>query len=104
MANPYIGPVNVPPGAVGGDKWYPNISAATVVKNGQGRCARVSVITAGSTAGAIYDNNSTSSGNTASTQIGTIPNTVGTTEFEWPCGTGITVVPGTGQVVAVAFE
>lgn len=99
-----IGPVGVPPGAVGGDKWYPDISSATVVKASAGRCVRVSVITAGTTPGLVYDNNATGASNTTANQFGTIPNTVGTTEFEWPCGAGIVVVPGTGQVVAVAFE
>lgn len=79
-----------------------NITAATVVKSGPGRLMRVSVITAGSAVGKAYDTNATGSVD-ASNQIGTIPNTVGTYVFNWPCFDGITIVPGTSQVLAVSF-
>jgi hypothetical protein len=64
----------------------------------------VSVITAGA-AGAIYDNNSVSTGNTAANQIGTIPAVVGTYPFYgWPCAIGITYVPGAAQVISVSYS
>ncbi len=37
-------------------------------------------------------------------QICVIPNTVGITELVWPCFAGITIVPGTGQVISVSFQ
>jgi hypothetical protein len=79
-----------------------NVSAATVVKTGQGRVVRVSVITAGSTSGTVNDTAATGSA-AIGNQIATIPNTVGTYALDWPVGTGIVVVPGTGQVLAVAY-
>lgn len=80
-----------------------NISAATVVKATKGTLMRVSVITAGTTAGTVNDV-ATTGGAAVGNQIGTIPDTVGTYEFAWPCATGIVVVPGTGQVLAVSYN
>lgn len=79
-----------------------NITVATVVKAAPGRLVRVSVIAAGSAAGTVNDH-ATTSGVGASNQIGTIPTAVGTTLFDWPCAVGITVVPGTGQTIAVSY-
>lgn len=87
-----------------------NITAAAVVATvpkdfalGQCRLVRVQVLVAGSTAGAAYDGNSTS-GNTAANQIGAWPNTVGTYLIDMPCLSGIVIVPGTGQTVAVSYD
>lgn len=80
-----------------------NITAATVVKATPGRVFKVSVIVAGSTAGTINDC-ATVAAAAATNQIGTAPNTVGTTDFNWPMGTGIVVVPGTGQTLALTWE
>lgn len=79
-----------------------NLTAATVVKSGQGRVCSVSVIVAGSTVGAIYDASSAS--NTNSAQIYTIPMTVGTVVVNMPVALGIVVIPGTGQTVAVSYS
>ena len=38
------------------------------------------------------------------TQICAIPNTVEPIELEWPCLNGITIVPGTGQVLSVSYQ
>ena len=65
---------------------------------------RVSVTTAGSGAGAVYDNDSTSTGNTAANLIASIPNTVGVYEFIFPVKTGIVYVPGSGQVASISFS
>lgn len=79
-----------------------NITAATVIKASPGFVARISVVVAGSAAGTINDCVTTGAAGVAN-QIGTIPNTVGFLSAGWPCTTGITVVPGTGQTLAVAF-
>lgn len=102
MATTSVGPIAAPQGLPGGVKAVLNITAATVIKATSGICVRVSVIVAGSTAGTVNDV-ATTGGAAAANQFGTIPNTVGTYDFDWPCGTGIVVVPGSGQTVAVAF-
>ena len=86
----------------GGNASKLNITASTVVKATPGTLFRVNVTTAGSAAGAVYDA-STTGGNTAANLIAELPNTVGTYELEWPCAAGILVVPGTSQVISVAF-
>lgn len=78
-----------------------DISVATLVKNGVGRLARVSITTAGSGNGAIYDVNSVSS---TLRKIYTIPNTIGVIEVNFPMNYGIVVVPGTGQVLSVSYS
>jgi hypothetical protein len=77
------------------------ISAPTVVKNATGRLVNVSVTTAGSGAGTVYD----------SAQLGLttkplyiIPNTTGVYVVNMPCSFGLLVVPGSGQVVAVSYS
>jgi hypothetical protein len=80
-----------------------NLAASTVVKAGPGRLIKVSVITAGSTPGTVNDCLTTGAA-AAANQIGTIPNTVGTYVFDWPCLTGIVYVLGTAQVVAVSYS
>ena len=79
-----------------------NITAATVVKASPGYAAAVSVIVAGSAAGAVYDSAATT-GNSAANQIAVIPNTVGVITLRWPTDYGFTVVPGTGQTLAVSY-
>lgn len=84
-----------------GSKFYSDITAATLIQSGQGRVARVSVIVAGSSVGAIYD----ASSDTATTnQLWVIPNTVGVTEVNLPVNNGIVVAPGTGQTVAISYS
>ena len=81
-----------------------NVSTASVIKNSPGRVIRVSVITAGSTAGTINDCTTTGAA-AATNQIGSIPNTAGTVLYlDWPTTAGLVVVPGTGQVVAVNWD
>lgn len=87
----------------GGNASVLNISAANRVKNAAGILYRVCVTTAGSGAGSVYDNNSTSTGNTAAHKIGVVPNAVGVYNFTWPCNTGIVFVPGSGQVASISF-
>jgi hypothetical protein len=77
------------------------LAAPTVVKASAGRVARVSVTTAGSTVGMIYDGASLSA---TLKPMYPIPDAVGVTEFIWPMAFGILVVPGTGQTVSVSYS
>lgn len=86
---------------VQGNKVQTGISAATVVSSQQGRLARISITTAGSTAGVAYD--ATVTGVTTS-PIAAIPNTIGVIDVNLPVDNGIVIAPGTGQVVAVSFS
>ena len=79
-----------------------NITSATVIKATSGRLFKVSVIVAGA-AGTINDCATTAAA-AASNQVGTSPAVVGTIDFNWPMATGIVVVPGAGQTVAITWE
>jgi len=79
-----------------------NVSASTVIKATAGRVFRVSVVTAGSAAGAVHDTTTTGAV-AAANKIATIPNTVGIYDLNWPCASGIVLVPGTGQVLAISY-
>jgi hypothetical protein len=80
-----------------------NMSASAVVKATPGVVVRVSVTTAGSAPGSVYDTTSTGTA-AAANLIGSIPNTVGIYYFDWPTANGIVVAPGTGQVVSVSYR
>lgn len=87
----------------GGNTNNLSITAATIIKSSPGRVYVVSVIVAGSTAGAVYDSKLTT-GNTAANQIGVIADVLGPVNFcGFPTNTGIVVVPGTGQTLAVSW-
>lgn len=86
---------------VQGAQGYPHITSSTLVKNTAGRVAVVSVTTAGSTTGTIYDSNSTS---ITTTPIYIIPTTVGVYVVNIPVNNGVLVVPGTSQVVTVSYS
>jgi hypothetical protein len=84
-----------------------NITSATVVKATAGAVVTATVVVAGSTPGTINDV-ATTGGAAAANQIASLPNTVGTISLSnstapWPCSTGIVVVPGTGQTVAIEY-
>lgn len=80
-----------------------DITAAVLLKAGApGRLMRVSVIVAGSAAGTVNDVATTGAAGTAN-QFGTIPATVGTYIFNWPCFVGMVVVPGSGQTLAASY-
>lgn len=76
------------------------ISIPTVVSSKAGRLATVSITTAGSAAGTIYDSASLTD---TSRPIGVIPNMVEIGSVNLPVAYGIVVVPGTGQVVTVGY-
>lgn len=88
---------------MGGSQSTLNITAATVVKAAPGTIWRVNVVVAGTAAGAVYDA-ATTAGDTAANQIASIPDTVGPIDLTFPCATGILVVPGTSQTLAVSFS
>lgn len=79
----------------------PNISTATLVKSGAGRVCTISITTAGSATGTIYDTNAATS---TLRPIYTIPNTIGVVHIDLATNYGIVVVPGTSQVVTVGFS
>lgn len=76
------------------------IAATVLVKSGQGRLATVSITTAGSAVGTIYDTNSTAN---LINPIYVIPQTVGVFVVNLPVSLGIVVVPGSNQVVTVGY-
>lgn len=67
----------------------------------------IAVIVAGSAAGTANDCATTGAA-AAANQICLIPNTISAAApvltVDWPCNTGIVIVPGTGQTVAVTFS
>ena len=80
-----------------------DISAATVVKATSGVVVNVNVITAGTTVGTVNDV-ATTGGAAVTNQVASLPNVVGSYRVGMPCATGIVIVPGSGQVVAVSFD
>lgn len=88
--------------SAGGLTGVKNITAAVAVKATPGRICRVSVIVAGSAAGTVNDVATTGAAAVAN-QVATIPNTVGNYDIQFPCATGIVIVPGTGQTLAVSY-
>ncbi|MHB8388155.1 MAG: hypothetical protein ACYDBH_01080 [Acidobacteriaceae bacterium] len=79
-----------------------NISAATVVKATPGVAVLAQIVTAGTTAGSVNDTTTTGAATTAN-QVATLPNAVGPVVIGMPCASGIVVVPGSGQVLALSF-
>jgi hypothetical protein len=78
-----------------------NISAPTVVSSKAGRVATVSILTAGSAPGTIYDGATLSA---TTKPIVILPNTVGVFTAPMPVSFGILVVPGSGQVLSIAYS
>jgi hypothetical protein len=35
--------------------------------------------------------------------VGVLPTTTGTYQIDWPCQTGIVIIPGVGQTIAIAY-
>jgi hypothetical protein len=77
------------------------ITAATLVSTTANRLATISITTAGSANGAIYDSNALTN---TTLPIFTIPQTIGVIFINLPVTNGILVVPGTGQVVTVSWS
>jgi hypothetical protein len=86
---------------VQGAQNFTGLTAATVIKPSAGRIANISVIVAGSAAGAVYD--SAATGDTTK-PLYVIPMTVGVFVVNLPASFGITISPGTGQTVSGSFS
>jgi hypothetical protein len=80
-----------------------NVNSAIVLKKSAGAVMQVSVTLAGSAAGGVYDCAATANATTGNL-VATLPNTVGPVTISFPCLVGITVVPGSGQRVSVAYQ
>lgn len=90
--------------APGGTTTTLNITQPTVIKKSSGRLFNVSVVVAGTAAGAVYDSASLD-GNSVANQMGVIPDVAGSAPFYgMPAATGITVEPGAGQTLAVSWS
>jgi hypothetical protein len=80
-----------------------NISAAAVVRGGPGQLVTISVITAGTTVGTVNDCLTTGAA-AVTNQLAPLPNTIGSFACSFPFATGLCIIPGTGQVLAVSFN
>ncbi len=90
--------------AFSGSNTQLDISTATVVKAAPGQLVTISVISAGTTVGTANDS-LTTAGASIANQIAAIPNTAGSIQqINWKCSNGIVIVPGTGQVISVAYN
>jgi hypothetical protein len=83
------------------------VNVATVIKTFPGRIVSINVAVAGSTAGAAYDLASLVGvilGTTTANLICAIPNTVGITNLGFTTTNGISVIPGSGQVISIVYS
>jgi hypothetical protein len=82
---------------------FTNVTVPTVIKASSGRIVRISVTTAGSATGTVYDGATLSA---TSKPLYVIPAAVGTEPYEvnLPASFGILVVPGSGQTVAGSWS
>ncbi len=76
------------------------ITAATLVRNGTGRLASVSVLVAGAV-GAIYD---AADAAATTNKVYVIPAVVGVYVVNWPLSYGLVVAPGAGQTISVSYS
>lgn len=79
------------------------VTTPTVVKTEPGEVCWITVLTAGSELGGVF-NADTLDGAIADHQVSVIPNAVGSYRIGWPCNLGIVVVPGEGMAVLVIFK
>jgi hypothetical protein len=77
------------------------ISTTTVVKSSAGRVAAISVTTAGSTVGHVYDSANAS---VTTAPLYVIPEAVGLYIVNLPVNSGIVVAVGSGQVLTVSWS
>ena len=77
-------------------------SPGRVVKASPGMICTAVVLVAGA-AGAIYDCTATAAAVTAN-EIATLPATIGIYQLEFPCISGIVVIPGASQLVSVSYQ
>jgi len=86
---------------INGKQNSPEISMTTLVKTGAGRVAIVSVTTAGSTEGQVFDTNLVTS---TANLVALIPQDVGVYVLNIPVALGIVINPGGGMVVTVSYS
>lgn len=86
---------------VQGAQNFTGLTTTTVVKSSAGRIANISVIVAGSAAGAVYDSAATA---VTTKPLFVIPTTVGVYVVNLPASFGIVIAPGTGQTVSGSFS
>lgn len=86
---------------VNGTSTTNGLTAATVVKTGQGRIVTVSVVATSTTAGKIYDATVAAA---TTNPIGVIPASVGVFTWNISCNNGIVVAPGSGQTVTISYS
>lgn len=79
------------------------VSATTLLQQGDSWVARVSIIVAGSTTGMIYDAPSVAQAGTGN-RLYVIDNQIGIQEIKLPANQGIVVEPGTGMILCVSFS
>jgi len=85
-----------------GSQDFFNITSATLIKSGQGRIVRISVVVAGSAVGTVYDSAIVTDITRPIYKI-TFAAT-GIQIVDLPVQYGILVVPGTGQTLAGSFS
>lgn len=79
----------------------PAVSALTQISQKGGRVASISVTTAGTSTGLVYDSNAA----TVTTRpVYVIPEAVGVYVVNLPVSYGVLVQPGTGQVLTVSYS
>jgi hypothetical protein len=78
-------------------------TSSTLLYTGSGILVKMSVITAGDTAGTIYDSASESAP-PAGSELVTIPTTIGVYPINIKFTNGISVSPGTNQKVLVTYS
>lgn len=81
-----------------------NIKSATVVKAAPGRICVVSVTTAGSATGLIYDATAVAGAASQLYPVFVIPMAVGITVLNFPMNYGIVCAPGSGQAVSISYS
>ena len=79
-----------------------NLTASTAIA-GATKVAKVVVVVAGSAAGGVYDCAATGDA-AAGNLVATIPAAIGVIALDWALATGLVIVPGTGQTVAVSWS
>ena len=79
------------------------VTSATVITSTAGYLVNFSVVVAGSSAGTIYNFNSTTSP-PATSALCTVPATVGVVKTGQVFTSGLVIVPGTGQSINVTYS
>lgn len=80
-----------------------NITSAATILAAPGWIVNVIVVIAGSAAGSVNDC-ATTGAVSVNNQIIALPTAAGSVLMNWPCLVGITVTPGTGQTISIAYE